>query len=77
MVGAEVARQRLPALLERARVGETTIIMKRGKPCAAIVPAQVAHGPRGAVSLTQLRGTGKGLWGDVRRHVARLRNEWS
>jgi antitoxin (DNA-binding transcriptional repressor) of toxin-antitoxin stability system len=72
-----VARQQLPALLERARLGETTIIMKRGKPCAAIVPAEVAYGPRGALSLTKLRGTGKGLWGNVRRHVAGLRDEWS
>lgn len=76
--GAEEARTLLPELLERAHHGKASLITKRGKPYAAIVPvAQVTAGKKG-ISLLALEGTGRGLWG---RHpaasVARMRDEWS
>lgn len=77
IVGAEQARQRLPELLERAHRGEVTIITKRGKPYAALVPVEAAARARPTASLTSLRGSGHGLWGDVASHVERLRAEWS
>lgn len=75
--GSEQARRKLPALLERAHRGQTTVITKHGVPYAAIVPvAEVAKKATG-VSLQQLRGTGKGLWGkNAARFINKLRAEW-
>lgn len=75
--GTQEARAQLPALLADAERGRITIITKRGRPIAALVPiAQVAaHSQR---SLLTLAGTGVGLWGkDSSRRLARLRDEWS
>lgn len=75
--GSEQARRKFPALLERAHRGQTTVITKHGVPYAAIVPvADIAKKATG-VSLQQLRGTGKGLWGkNAARFINKLRDEW-
>lgn len=80
-LGSEEARQQLPSLLDRARGGVATLVTRRGRPCAAIVPVSVlaqamAVAPRGP-SLTSLRGSGAGLWGeDAGRTIADARDEW-
>jgi prevent-host-death family protein len=75
--GAEQARTRLPELLERAHHGTPTVITKRGKPYAILVPAaEVRRGPR-RVSVLGLKGSGKGLWGpSPSESVAAMRDEW-
>ena len=67
--GAEEARKRLPELLDRARTeGLVTVVRKRGVPCAAIVP--LSHLQRDDVkSLTSLRGTAGGLYGEVANYI--------
>lgn len=76
--GAEEARRLLPALLERAHHGKASLITKRGKPYAAIVPVDQRTTGKARVSILALEGTGKGLWGrDAAATVARLRDEWS
>jgi prevent-host-death family protein len=75
--GAESARARLPELLDAARQGNSTIITKRGRPCAALVPVAQATPPPKGPSLLDLRGTGAGLWGkSVSGFVARMRDQW-
>ncbi len=75
--GVEDARKNLPVLLERANRGQTVVITKRGKPFAAIVPVEQAARRDHGLSLSQLRGTGKGLWGkSAVAWVERLRKEW-
>jgi prevent-host-death family protein len=75
--GAERARSRLPELLEDAHQGSSTIITKRGRPYAALVPLTHGVPPRKGPSLLDLKGSGAGLWGrDSARTVARLRDEW-
>lgn len=73
--GAEEARKRLPQILARAhRDGTVTIVTRHGVPYAAIVPvSQVA---REAPTLTSLRGSARGCYGDVARYIDRLRDEW-
>jgi antitoxin (DNA-binding transcriptional repressor) of toxin-antitoxin stability system len=76
--GVEEARKALalPAILDAAAQGRTTIITRHGAAVAAIVPARAAAVARPA-SLLALAGTGKGLWGrDPARTIARLRDEW-
>jgi prevent-host-death family protein len=76
--GAEEARAMLPELLERAHHGRATVITRRGKPYAAVVPVEqlTAGRPRG--SLLGLEGTGRGLWGRSSSVTVRqLRDEWS
>jgi antitoxin (DNA-binding transcriptional repressor) of toxin-antitoxin stability system len=75
--GVEEARKGLPAILDAATQGRTTIITRRGRAVAAVVPASRALKVR-AASLLALAGTGKGMWGrDTSRAVARLRDEWT
>jgi prevent-host-death family protein len=38
-IGAAEARNELPALLDRAEEGEMTVIIRRSKPAAAVIPA--------------------------------------
>jgi prevent-host-death family protein len=76
--GAEAARKHLPDILDRAAKGETTVVTRRGRPVAAVVPINSTplHGARGP-SLRSLRGSGKGLWGkDPATRIARGRKEW-
>jgi antitoxin (DNA-binding transcriptional repressor) of toxin-antitoxin stability system len=73
--GAEEARILLPELLERAHQGVGSLITKRGKPYAEVVPVGTVRGPR--IALLSLAGTGRGLWGrSSRSTLKRLRDEW-
>ncbi len=75
--GVEDARSQLPALLADAERGRSTIITRRGRSVAVIVPIdRGGAGPR-QKPLTGLAGSGKGLWGrDSSRALRRLRDEW-
>jgi prevent-host-death family protein len=75
--GAEEARAQLPALLAAAERGRTTIVTRRGRSIAAVVPVGAVAGRR-QVPLTTLAGSGKGLWGSASTlALRRLRDEWS
>ena len=74
--GAEDARALLPELLEKAHQGSASLITKRGKPYAALVPVEQMRRTRQA--LLALRGSGRGLWGkNSARTIRGLRDEWS
>lgn len=74
---AEEARAQLPTLLADAENGRTTIITRHGRSVAALVPVQNVGGGRQR-PLTELAGSGKGLWGrDGAAAVPQLRNEWN
>jgi prevent-host-death family protein len=76
-LGAEEARATLPELLEQAHRGRVTVITKRGRPYAALVPVESVRDPRRRLPLLSLQGTGAGLWGDdPRDHIRKLRDEW-
>ncbi|NJD30754.1 MAG: type II toxin-antitoxin system Phd/YefM family antitoxin [Gammaproteobacteria bacterium] len=75
--GVEETRQRLPSLLDDAHKGRAVVITKHGRPYAALVPLEALpeSGPR--PSLSGLRGSGAGLWGDdATAWVERMRDEW-
>ena len=73
--GVEETRTRLPEILRAANnEGAITIVTKRGKPYAAVVP--VSQALRKAPNLSDLRGSAKGCFGDARRFVDKLRAEW-
>lgn len=73
--GAEIARTLLPELLEKAHQGLSSLITKRGKPYAALVPVGQMRRTRQAVLA--LRASGCGLWGkDSARTIRELRDEW-
>ncbi|MEA3138545.1 MAG: hypothetical protein QOK23_714 [Gammaproteobacteria bacterium] len=76
--GSEEARNELPTLLEEAQSGRATIITRRGRPVAALVPLSQYHtGPK-QQSLLNLEGTGRGLWGkNSTGTTGKLRDEWS
>lgn len=75
--GAEQARQQLPAILAEAAAGHATVITRRGREVAAVVPIAAAQLSK-AMPLTTLAGTGRGLWGKrSAQTIARLRNEWN
>ena len=74
--GAEDARTQLPELLDKAHQGATSVITKRGKPYAALVPIDQVQ--RAKYSILSLSGTGRGLWGKKSAQALRkLRDEWS
>ena len=76
--GAEEARNQLPALLDDAAGGRTTIITKHGRPVAALVPLAACGGGSTQKPLLALKGSGRGLWGrDSRRTLRKMRDEWS
>lgn len=76
--GAEQARNQLPELLEAAEKGCTTIITKRGRPVAALVPMDAYTGAKQQQPITTLERSGRGLWGrDSARTIRRLRDEWN
>ena len=67
----------LPSVVAEAHGGEMSLITRHGKPYAAIVPVSVAMANRGRSRLLDLRGSGKGLWGDsVAKTLRELREEW-
>ena len=75
--GAEEARAHLPDLLDQAHHGRTTVITRRGKPYAALVPVGELAARTKGPSLVALAGSGAGLWGKrVRATLRRMRSEW-
>ncbi len=77
--GAEHARAHLPELLDAAHQGTPTIITKRGRAWAALIPVDRAGTvlSRKGPSLLDLKGTGAGMWGKSgARTIARMRDEW-
>jgi prevent-host-death family protein len=76
--GAEEARNQLPELLEAAENGQATIITKRGRPVAALIPVESLKSASRQQSLLPLEGSGRGLWGkSSKRTLGKLRDEWS
>jgi prevent-host-death family protein len=74
--GAEEARNQLPALIEAAADGRSTVITRHGRPVAAVVPIDRLE-PVYQASLLELRGSGHGLWGKSSTStLRRLRSEW-
>jgi prevent-host-death family protein len=74
---AEVARRKFPALIEQAHHGNATIVTKRGRPYAAIVPIADVPEEKGRLDIQNLRGSGKGLWGrDSVATIEKMRGEW-
>lgn len=76
--GVEEARNQLPTLIEAAEAGNATVITKRGRPIAALVPLDSYSASPRQRSLLAIAGTGPGLWGrNSGRTIAKLRDEWS
>lgn len=74
---AEAARKKFPLLIEQAHHGKSTIVTKRGKPYAAIVPVADMPQGQGRLDIQGLRGSGKGLWGrNSLATVEKMRREW-
>ena len=75
--GSEEARNELPTLLEEAERGKATIITRRGRPVAALVPLDQYRAHRGQQSMLALEGAAPGLWGkNSRATLKKLRDEW-
>jgi prevent-host-death family protein len=75
--GAEEARTLLPELIERAHRGESSVITKRGKPYAEVVPVGRSTMGKPRLAFLSLAGSGRGLWGqDPRKTLKLLRDEW-
>jgi antitoxin (DNA-binding transcriptional repressor) of toxin-antitoxin stability system len=73
--GAEEARAQLPELLTAAERGVRTVIMRRGRAVAELVPVGTSRRP--AQSIIKLKASGRGLWGTApAKAVERLRDEW-
>lgn len=75
-INAEEARRTLPELVQRASGGEIAIITHRGRPTAAIVPLKLLPPEREPEDICELRGSARGLYGDVGAYVEQLRGEW-
>lgn len=76
--GSEEARNELPTLLEEAEGGRPTIITRRGRPVAALVPLSLYQLSVRQQSLLTLEGAGRGFWGkNSAGTLKRLRDEWS
>ena len=76
--GSEEARNELPSLLEEAEGGRATIITRRGRPVAALVPLSQYKEGHGQQSLLNLEGSARGLWGrNSTATIRKLRDEWS
>ena len=76
--GAEEARNRLPHLLEAAENGQSTVITKRGRPVAALVPIDDYLAAGRQEPLTPVAGSGRALWGrNSANTIRKLRDEWS
>jgi len=76
--GSEEARNELPTLLEEAQGGRATIITRRGRAVAALVPLSQYHLSLRQQSLLTLEGAGRGLWGkNSASTIKKLRDEWS
>lgn len=76
--GVEDTRSQLPSLIDAAERGSATVITRRGKPVAALVPLEDYAPLRRQQSLLSLQGSGAGLWGSNSRATLRqLRDEWN
>lgn len=76
--GVEEARNQLPKLIEAAEAGHATVITRRGKAVAALVPLDEFGERQRRQSLLSVAGSGRGLWGaESVRSIDRLRDEWS
>lgn len=76
--GSEEARNELPSLLEAAESGHATIITRRGRPVAALVPMDAYRRNHRQQSLLPLEGSGANQRGkNVARKLGKLRDEWS
>jgi prevent-host-death family protein len=76
--GSEDARNELPSLIEAAQTGHSTIITRRGRPVAALVPVGAYHRSHRQQSLLPLEGSSKSQWGkNSTRTIGKLRDEWS
>ena len=76
--GVEEARNQLPKLIQAAEAGSATVITKRGRPIAALVPLDSYGAAPRQQSLLGIAGTGPGLWGrNSGQTIAKLRDEWS
>jgi prevent-host-death family protein len=75
--GSQQARNQLPALIEAAEGGQATIITRRGRPVAALVPVDAVASAKQPKGLLPLEGSGKGFWGRSSARTLRgLRDEW-
>jgi antitoxin (DNA-binding transcriptional repressor) of toxin-antitoxin stability system len=75
--GSEEARSQLPALLSDAERGRSTVISRRGRAVAVLVPIGHAAVAR-ARPLLPLAGSGRGLWAaGGPAAIATQRDEWS
>jgi len=76
--GAKEARNQLPALLDAAEKGQSTIVTKYGRPVAALVPIEAYGAAVRQQPLMSVAGSGRGLWGPIStRTLRKLRDEWS
>jgi prevent-host-death family protein len=76
--GVEEARNQLPKLIEAAEAGHATVITRRGKAVAALVPLDAYDTQTRQQSLLSIAGSGRGLWGrDSSRTIESLRDEWN
>jgi prevent-host-death family protein len=76
--GSEEARNELPTLLEDAQSGRATIITRRGRPVAALVPLSQYQKGHQQQSLLNLEGAARGLWGkNSTGTIKKLRGEWN
>ena len=74
---AEAARKKFPSLIEQAHHGTATIVTKRGRPYAAIVPIAKLMEGKGRLGIQSLRGSGKGMWGrNAQDTIEKMRREW-
>jgi len=77
-LGSEDARNDLPRLLQEAERGRATVITRRGRAVAALVPLDAMASHVRQQPLNDMLGSGKGLWGrDSRAALRRLRDEWN
>jgi prevent-host-death family protein len=77
-LGSEDARNDLPRLLQDAERGQSTVITRRGRAVAALVPLEAMAAHSKQQPLNELLGSGKGLWGrDSRAGLRKLRDEWN
>jgi prevent-host-death family protein len=75
--GSEDARNELPSLIEAAEGGNATIITRRGRPVAALVPVDAYRRSHSQQSLLPLEGSGQRHWGkNSARTIGKLRDEW-
>jgi prevent-host-death family protein len=76
--GSDEARNELPTLLDEAEGGRTTIITRRGRPVAALVPFAQYRTSHRQQSLLTMEGSGRGLWAkNSGSALEKMRDEWS